>query len=149
MPFKYRQRQRHQFLVEEQMENLWWPQQSHYDSVDFFNQPNELVQCTINRDQKTLNHSAIMHRCQVNFQFHQICRIAPAPEHIQSAAFYLAYPFCLGGWSQSLEHTCVDQRQRVVLTLAFTGITATGKLLLHAIRSVFNDRHAGNSCISI
>ena len=90
---------------------LWWPQQSHYDSVDFFDQPNELVECTISQDHKTLNHSVIMQRCPVNFQFHQLCKIAPAPEHIQSAAFYLAYPFCLGGWSQSLEEKCVDQRQ--------------------------------------
>lgn len=45
---------------------LWWPQQTNYDSVDFFIQPNELAQCTINRDHKPLSYPVILSRFEVH-----------------------------------------------------------------------------------
>ena len=45
---------------------IWWPRKSNHEAVDFYRQPNELCQVTVNVDHDELNMTTILKEFEVS-----------------------------------------------------------------------------------
>ena len=52
-------------IVPEPSNAIWWPRKSNHEAVDFYRQPNELCQVTVNVDHDKLNMATILKEFEV------------------------------------------------------------------------------------
>ena len=53
-------------IVTEPSNGIWWPRKSNQEAVDFYRQPNELCQVTVDVDHAKLNMTAILKEFEVS-----------------------------------------------------------------------------------
>ena len=53
-------------IVSEPSNGVWWPTKSNHEAVDFYRQPNELCQVTVNVDHVKLNMTTILKEFEVS-----------------------------------------------------------------------------------
>ena len=54
-------------IVAKPSNGVWWPRKSNHEAVDFYRQPNELCQVTVNVDHDQLNMTSILKEFEVSF----------------------------------------------------------------------------------